>query len=168
MTVHWEIREMKKDYLEQVLGIERKSFPTPWRREMFIYELTSPISYNFVAITGGNKEELVLGYIIFWMVKEEVHILNLAINPPFRRLGIAHSLLLFTLDFSYNKGGRVYLLEVRKKNRAAINLYTKVGFVPWWIRKRYYADTGDDAIVMKLFFDDRPCDQKGNGQRHLP
>jgi len=168
LTLHWEIKEMRRDHLEQVMEIERKSFSTSWRRDMFIYELTSPISYNFVATRVRDKEELVLGYIIFWMVSEEVHILNLAIDPPFRRLGIAHSLLLFSLDFSYKKGGRVYILEVRKKNRAAINLYKKLGFVPWWIRKKYYADTGDDAIVMRLFFDDRPCDQKGNGQRRLP
>ncbi len=166
--LQWQIKEMSRDHLEQIMEIERKSFPTPWTRSMFIYELTSPISFNFVATMPEGRSELVLGYIVFWMVRGEVHILNLATHPSFRRLGIARSLLLFCLDFSYQKGGVLYQLEVRKGNRAALNLYKKVGFAPWEIRKRYYADTGEDAIIMRLFFGDRTFDQNSYGQPFLP
>jgi len=168
LKLRWEIRGMRKDHLEQVMEIERKSFPTPWTRAMFLYELNSPISFNFVATTPEEKVELVLGYIIFWMVKEEVHILNLATHPSFRRLGIAHSLLLFSLDFSYRKGGILYLLEVRERNRTALNLYQKVGFASWGIRRRYYADTGEDAVIMRLFCGDRTYGHDGDGQSWLP
>ena len=89
------------------------------------------------------------------MFRDEVHILNLATHPAFRRLGIAHSLLLFALDFAYKRGGIAYLLEVRKGNEAALNLYEKVGFAPWRVRKNYYADTGEDALIMRLVCGDR-------------
>lgn len=162
--MQWEIKEMRRDHLEQVMEIESRSFPTPWTKTMFLYELTSPTSFHFVAITAEKKAELILGYIIFWMVKGEVHILNLATHPSFRRLGVAHSLVLFSLGFSYRKGGMLCLLEVRKRNRAAVNLYKKVGFAPWSIRRRYYVDTGEDAIVMKLFLGDRMCGYEDDGR----
>ena len=153
--MQWEIKEMREDHLEQVMEIERKSFPTPWTRGMFLHELTSPISFKFVATIPEEKGELVICYIIFWIVKGEVHILNLATRPSFRRLGVARSLLIFSLDFAYRRGGIVYLLEVRKGNQAARNLYQKMGFSSWGIRRKYYTDTGEDAVVMRLFCGDR-------------
>lgn len=166
--LRWEIKEMRRDHLKQVMEIERKSFPTPWTRGMFLYELTSPKSFNFVATPLMEEEKLVLGYIIFWMAKGEVHILNLATHPSFCRLGIAYSLILFALDFSYKKGGILYILEVRQGNHAALNLYRKLGFAPWGIKRRYYPDTGEDAIIMRLFFGDRTHGQDADGQPHLP
>ena len=77
---------------------------------------------------------------------------------------MAHSLVLFSLDFSYRKGGILCLLEVRKRNRAAVNLYKKMGFAPWSIRRRYYVDTGEDAIVMKLFLGDRIYGYEDDGR----
>jgi len=149
--LQWEIREMRREHLEQVMHIERKSFPTPWTRGMFLYELHSPISICLVATAVGKRKEEILGYVIFCVVKGEVHILNLATLPSFRRMGIARSLFLHTLHLSYQKGGVVYFLEVRKGNQAAINLYRRVGFAPWAVRKGYYGDTGEDAIIMRLF-----------------
>jgi ribosomal-protein-alanine N-acetyltransferase len=166
--VRWKIREMDKDHLEQVMEIERASFPTPWTENMFLYELTSPLSFHFVASKWEKGSDMVLCYIVFWMFRGEVHILNLATHSAFRKLGIAHSLLLFTLDFSYRRGGILYLLEVRKGNQAAINLYQKVGFASWGVRKKYYADTGEDAIIMGLFYGDRTSETKGDEQSRLP
>lgn len=153
--VQWNIGEMDQNHLEQVMEIEQASFPTPWTEKMFLEELTSPLSFHFIASQQEKRHDLVLSYIIFWMLKEEVHILNLATHPAFRRLGIAHSLLLFALDFSYRRGGILYLLEAREKNQAALHLYQKAGFVSCGIRKRYYTDTGEDAILMGLFYGDR-------------
>jgi [ribosomal protein S18]-alanine N-acetyltransferase len=166
--VRWKIRQMDKDHLEQVMEIERASFPTPWTQKMFLYELASPLSFHFVTSRRERHRDLVLCYIIFWMFREEVHILNLATHPAFRRLGIAHSLLLFTLDFSYRRGGILYLLEAREKNQAALDLYRKVGFASCGVRKKYYADTGEDAILMGLFYGDRTYEKKGNDQSGLP
>ncbi|OGP52550.1 MAG: ribosomal-protein-alanine N-acetyltransferase [Deltaproteobacteria bacterium RBG_13_52_11] len=159
---------MTRDHLEQVMEIERASFPTPWTTSMFLYELTSPLSFHFVASKRENRSDIVLCYIIFWMFRGEVHILNLATHSAFRKLGIAHSLLLFTLDFCYRRGGILYLLEVRKGNRTAINLYQKVGFASWGFRKKYYADTGEDAIIMGLFYGDQAYGTKGDEQTLLP
>lgn len=153
--VQWKIREMDKDHLEQIMEIERISFPTPWTEKMFLDELASSLSFHFVAFQREKRCDCVLCYIIFWMFKEEVHILNLATHPAFRRLGIAHSLLLFTLDFSYRRGGILYLLEARERNQAALDLYRKVGFASCGVRKKYYVDTGEDAILMGLFYGDR-------------
>ncbi len=166
--VRWKIREMEKDHLDQVMEIEKMSFPTPWTKSMFLDELSSPLSFHFVASKRENQGDLVLCYIIFWMFLGEVHILNLATHPAFRELGIARSLLLFTLDFSYQRGGILYLLEARKGNQAALNLYQKVGFSSWGVRKKYYSDTGEDAIIMGFFYGDRIYGTKGDEQSRLP
>jgi len=173
--VRWKIQEMDKSHLEQVMEIERASFPTPWTEKMFLEELASPLSFRFVAsrrerhlTKGSPPADFVLCYIIFWMFREEVHILNLATHPDFRRLGIARSLLLFTLDFSYKRGSILYLLEAREGNQSALNLYQKLGFSSCGVRKRYYADTGEDAILMGLFYGDRIYEEKDDGQSRLP
>jgi ribosomal-protein-alanine N-acetyltransferase len=166
--VHWKILAMEKDHLKQVIEIEKASFPTPWSEKMFLEELTSPLSFHFIASQRKKQQDLVLSYIIFWMLKEEVHILNLATHPGFRRLGIAQSLLLFALDFSYRRGGVFYLLEAREKNQAALQLYRKTGFISRGVRKKYYADTGEDAILMELFYGDRTYKEKDDAQVLLP
>jgi ribosomal-protein-alanine N-acetyltransferase len=79
----------------------------------------------------------------------------LATHPDFRKLGIASALLLFVLDFAYKRGVILYLLEVREGNHAAVSLYRKVGFTSWGVRKKYYADTDEDGIIMGLFYADR-------------
>jgi ribosomal-protein-alanine N-acetyltransferase len=158
--VRWKIHEMNEYHLEQIMEIERISFPTPWTEKMFLEELTSPLSFHFVASRWKGHHDLVLSYIIFWMFREEVHILNLATHPDVRRQGIAHSLLLFSMDFSYKKGGIVYLLETREKNRPALNLYQKLGFSSYGVRKKYYPDTGEDAVLMGLFYGDRKHEEK--------
>ena len=166
--MQWKIREMDRDHLEQVMEIERASFPTPWTEKMFLHELSSPLSFHFVASHRENRHDLVLCYIIFWMFSGEVHILNLATHPAFRRLGIARSLLLFALDFSYSRGGIWYLLEAREGNQAALHLYQKVGFASYGVRRKYYADTGEDAILMGLFYGDRIYGKKDDEQSRLP
>jgi ribosomal-protein-alanine N-acetyltransferase len=159
---------MSTVHLKGVMEIERASFPSPWTKNMFLDELSSPLSFQFVALQREEGRDLILSYIIFWMFRGEVHILNLATHPAFRRLGIARSLLLFALDYSYQKGGILYLLEVKKGNGAALCLYEKVGFASWGVRKKYYADTGEDAIVMGLFYGDRTYGTQEDPQSHLP
>ena len=166
--VQWKIHKMKREHLEQVIKIEKASFPTPWTSSMFLCELNSSISFPFVAVKEEKQDSFVLSYIVFWLFKGEVQILNLATHPDFRRLGVAYSLLNFTLDFTHKKGGTCYFLDVRKGNQAALNLYQRVGFTPAGIRRDYYADTGEDALVMRLFYRDRIDEQKRAEYSHLP
>jgi ribosomal-protein-alanine N-acetyltransferase len=159
---------MRREHIEQVLEIERASFLTPWSKRMFLDEITSPRAYPFVVTTSETKGEVVISYIILRILLEEVHILNVATHPGYRRIGIASSLLLFALDFAYKKGGILFLLEVRRGNQAAIDLYQKLGFTSWRVRNNYYADTGEDALIMKLFYGDRAYEKKGDEQSLLP
>jgi ribosomal-protein-alanine N-acetyltransferase len=159
---------MRRDHIEQVLEIERAAFPTPWTKSMFLDQFNSPLSFHFVATHSERKGDLVVCYIIFWMLMKEVHILNLATHPACRRMGIAHSLLLFSLDFAYRRGGIAYLLEVRRGNQAALNLYQKIGFATWQVRKNYYADTGEDALTMRLLLGDRTHEKKVDDPSRLP
>jgi len=144
------IVEMTPDDLNEVLEIEKSSFPTPWSKELFLKELHSKSSKIFLAKSNYQKKQRVLGYIAIWFVNEEVHILNLASHPNFRRSGVAKSLIEYSLSFSFQIGARRVFLDVRETNHAALSLYKKYGFKPVGIRKGYYSDTQEDAIVMLL------------------
>ncbi len=150
------ITKMEELHLSQVLEIERLSFSTPWTRSMFFNELHNPYSFQYLMVMPNlNQVDKVLCYIIFRILQEDVHILNIATHPEFRKNGLALSLMLFTLDFTYNYGCIDHFLEVRKSNIPAINLYRKVGFTTLTIKKRYYSDNGEDAIIMHLFMGGR-------------
>ena len=142
--------EMTLDDLNEVLEIEQCSFPTPWSKELFLKELHSESSKIFLAKSNFLGKQRVLGYISIWFVNEEVHILNLACHPNFRRSGVAKSLIEYSLSFSFQIGARRVFLDVRETNHAALSLYKKYGFKPIGIRKGYYSDTQEDAIVMVL------------------
>lgn len=148
------IREMAEKDLEEVMAIERVSFPSPWSREIFRRELKTPLSKAFVA--QEISPEKVVGYFCCWLIIPEVHILNIAVHPQKRRQGIGSSLLKHGLTYGWQKGGRDFTLEVRCSNYAAIGLYKKFHFQPWGIRRRYYTDTGEDALVMGLHLDEAP------------
>ena len=122
---------------------------------MFLYELHAPHSFSLVAAIDPHADSDIIGYIVFRIVYGEVHIFNLATHPAFRRRGAAQSLLHHVLNFAYTQGGIIYFLEARARNQAAINLYKKMGFTPWAIRRRYYVDTGEDALIMRLFYGGR-------------
>ncbi|HEY7534669.1 MAG TPA: ribosomal protein S18-alanine N-acetyltransferase, partial [Thermodesulfobacteriota bacterium] len=140
------IEEMRIEDLDEIIQIEEVSFPTPWPKKMFDLELQSTRSCCRVARVSG----VIVGYIVAWMIYDEVHILNIAVHPSFRRMGIGESILRYCLDYFFLNGGRNAILEVRRGNHEAKRLYEKLGFKSIGIRRGYYADTGEDAIVMKL------------------
>jgi ribosomal-protein-alanine N-acetyltransferase len=140
------IDEMKPEDLDEVMAIEEASFPTPWPRQIFEMELKSKRSFKRVSRIGG----VVTGYIIAWMVYDEGHILNIAVHPNFRREGIGETLMRECLDHFSKEGARYAILEVRRSNMAAIKLYEKLGFKSIGVRRGYYTDTGEDAIMMML------------------
>jgi [ribosomal protein S18]-alanine N-acetyltransferase len=141
---------MKKDDLDKVMAVEKASFSMPWSRNLFLAEFRSPrISTLMVALSDVRVRE-VAGYIIFWVVEDEMHILNLATAPDSRRKGVARKLVLASVKRASEKGAQRAFLEVRASNLAADRLYSGLGFTGASIRREYYADPVEDAIVMTL------------------
>ena len=141
---------MKKEDLEQILAIEQASFSMPWSKNLFLSEFRSPgISTLMVALADG-PERSVIGYLVFWLVEDEMHILNLAIAPTFRRERVARKLVLDALKRAFLKGAKHAFLEVRVSNSAAQKLYSNLGFVVTSVRREYYDKPVEDAVVMTL------------------
>lgn len=143
-----EIRAMTLLDLDEVLEIEGLSFPTPWSRGLFERELSTPFARSFIAQEAAKKK--VQGYLCFWLVDREAHILNLAVHPQHRNKGIGSLLLGYGVDYCRKKGVEVVTLEVRRSNYKAISLYRNFHFQAQGIRRRYYTDSGEDAVVMGL------------------
>lgn len=139
-------RKNFKRFQKNILEIEKKSFISPWSLPQFLHELTNPSSYMW----GLIDEERVIGYICFWIVRDEIHIMNIAIHPDMRGKGMARLLLDKLIKLAINKNISSIWLEVRPSNRIAINLYERLGFKKVGIRKGYYSDTHEDAIIMAL------------------
>ncbi len=143
-----EIREMTEQDLEEVLQIERMSFPTPWSRNLFQRELIIPYARALVAWNRPSQQ--ILGYLCLWIVTQEAHILNLAVHPRRRRQGLGSKLLRSGLEDALAQGAQEVTLEVRRSNYKAIALYRTFHFQPQGIRPRYYSDSGEDAVIMGL------------------
>jgi ribosomal-protein-alanine N-acetyltransferase len=142
---------MKKGDIEQVLEIERASFSSPWSRNLFLSEFRSPlVSTLMVALADDPLSRKVIGYIVFWITADEMHILNLASAPEWRRQGVAKKLVLAALKRAYQKGATRAFLEVRVSNAAAQRLYSGLGFVGTSMRRQYYDSPVEDALMMTL------------------
>lgn len=128
-----------------VMEIEKSSFPTPWSRWSFQREMSSRwISLPLVAKLGDK----VVGYAVAWFVGDEIHLGNIAVHQNYRRRGIAQKLFQRLMEEAQAKKCAMITLEVRQSNRPAIALYEKLGFKQMAIRKGYYIDTQEDALVM--------------------
>ena len=138
------IDQMQLEDLDQIMAIEQVCFPTAWPRQVFEMELKSPRSFTRVSKLG----DMVVGYVVAWTVYDEGHILNIAVLPEFRRMGIGEDLMTDCLDYFSRRHAKYALLEVRTSNIGAIKLYEKLGFNSIGIRRGYYNDTGEDALVM--------------------
>ncbi len=152
------IRAMDHSDLDSVIHIEKHSFLHPWTRDHFISELQrGTVSRCYVALTVENKgadsvepgsgEGRISGYLMAWHVADEIHITNLAVLPEERRRGIAVALIRHSLKEAAATGAIWCQLEVRISNAPAKELYGRLGFKPFGIRKGYYRD-GEDALVM--------------------
>jgi len=139
------ISKMTPRDLDEVLEIERQSYPTPWSRNAFHSELTANLyAHYFTARIDG----MLVGYFGMWVFFDEAHITNIAVNPKFRRQGIGEQMLRFAFRKARELGATKMTLEVRLSNYGAQNLYRKLGFQDRGIRKGYYSDTNEDAIIM--------------------
>lgn len=143
------MRRMKEDDLEAVERIEHASFPVPWSRQAFAYEVTeSTISLPLVAAIAGT----VCGYVVAWTVADELHIGTIAVHPAWRRRGVARLLLEEILRLARERLCRRAYLEVRRSNVAAQKLYKRLGFECSGVRRHYYAPKQEDALVMSRQF----------------
>jgi ribosomal-protein-alanine N-acetyltransferase len=132
--------------LDAVMEIERLSFATPWVRQAFADELTRPWARLELLRDGPGGR--VLGFCNYWLVADELHILNVAVHPDFRKQGHASALARHILDVARQQKARVVSLEVRASNLPARSLYRKLGFREVGMRPKYYADNGEDAVLM--------------------
>ena len=140
------IREMRENDLTDILEIEKRSFISPWTRGMFEETIESPISTSSVI----EKNSEILGYIMLYSVEDEAHIMNLAVHPDYRGRGYASKLITRTVLHAVMRNISEFFLEVREGNINAQRLYTKFGFKVIGRRKKYYTETNEDALVMKL------------------
>ena len=136
-----------ENHLDRVAGLEKLCFSLPWSKEMFADELRSNIAHYLVAI---DDKENIVGYVGMWKILDEGHITNVAVSPNYRRQGIGEKLICELINNAKRLDLVMLTLEVRKSNIAAQNLYSKYAFKEVGIRKRYYSDTNEDALIMTL------------------
>jgi ribosomal-protein-alanine N-acetyltransferase len=141
-----ELRKLKLRDLGAIEEIERASYPTPWSRSMFAGELAKPSSICLAAV-DSEQDELV-GYLIISRYVDAWHVMNIAVAPAYRRKGIARALMERLFEVTERDARRGYTLEVRVSNDAAISLYEALGFRARGIRRGYYTDNREDALIM--------------------
>ena len=141
------IRKMEKSDIDEVYEIEKLAYGEHhWSKESFLNEIDNNLTNYIVALNPETKE--IVGYLGSWLIIDECHITNVAVNPNFRRLKIARQLLKNLIDTCYEKMIKYITLEVRVSNIPAINLYEKFGFKSIGVRKKYYQDNDEDALIM--------------------
>lgn len=181
-NIPYEVAPMRVSDIDDVMQIERQSFPTPWTPSAYRYELKHNRNAYYYVVRPANEslavqdredgswrlrlrrllsptasqERSVLGYIGFWVVAGEAHISTIAIDPEARRQGLGELLLVHIVEKAMNEDADFITLEVRVSNRAAQHLYEKYGFERTDRRKNYYSDNREDAWIMTLESLDRP------------
>lgn len=152
------IRPLHAADIADVLAIEQLSFPSMRSEALYRYELTQNrlAHYHALVRQDASSAETLLGYAGYWVLADEVHISTIAIDPAQRRQGLGQLLLLNILLRSYDLDATLVTLEVREHNLAAQQLYKKFRFEEVGLRKRYYRDTGEDAILMTVMLKDAP------------
>jgi ribosomal-protein-alanine N-acetyltransferase len=145
------IREMAERDIAGVMEIERASFITPWTEGMFMSQLRfKDQAINLVLV----EEETIIGYGAAWIAYDEIHLLSIAVVPQRRRHGFGDGILREVMKQGKARGAVRVILEVREGNAAARTFYLMRGFVEIGKRRRYYSDTGEDAIVMERVFEE--------------
>ena len=132
--------------IDEILEISSLSFSICWSKNSYIQELTNPVAKYLVA----KIDNKVVGFLGTWIVLDESHITNIAIHPNYRNQGIASKLLEELLNYCKNQGCIAYTLEVRSSNKAAKALYEKYNFKQDGVRKGYYENNKEDAVIMWL------------------
>ena len=146
------IRPLRLADLSAVDAIERRAYHTPWSRSMFASELAKSSSICLGAVEGDQ----LIGYVINSRYVDAWHVMNVAVDPDYQRRGIATRLLERLFELTVDDGRRGYTLEVRVSNLDAIRLYEKLGFERRGVRRGYYTDNREDALIMWRDADEAP------------
>ena len=141
-----ELRRLELRDLNAIEEIERSSYPTPWSRSMFAGEIAKPSSLCVGAFDVETGR--LAGYMIISRYVDAWHVMNVAVAPERRRQGIASLLLNRLFELTSGRSRRGYTLEVRVSNAGAIQLYERLGFVAQGVRRGYYTDNREDALIM--------------------
>ena len=140
-----EITPTLLEHIDDIMVVEKLSFKIPWTRESILEEIKNNKLARYLSAKVNGR---VVGYAGMWCVCNEGHITNIAVHPEFRGVGLGTRLMESLIDIAKREGISSLTLEVRKSNIIAQNLYKKFGFEECGIRKSYYADNGEDAIIM--------------------
>lgn len=139
------VRRMTIADLDAVAAIEAATFPTPWSKDSFRQELERNVAARYLV---AEKDGRVIGYAGAWVILDESHITNIAIEESQRGSGYGRALTQALMQYLANLGAAYATLEVRKSNIRAQNLYKSLGFIQLGVRKRYYEDNQEDALLM--------------------
>lgn len=143
------IRDMRAEDVSGVLEVEQECFTLPWSRKAFEAELDDNDLAHYLVMENEGR---IIGYAGVWIVLDEAHVTNIAICQNYRRRGLGERLLVELIRSAKQYGALSMTLEVRVTNSAAQKLYEKLGFVKRGIRRQYYSDTKEDALIMWLDF----------------
>lgn len=133
--------------LDEIMAIERLSFASPWSRQVFLQEFEH--EFSRLDVVRHEPTGQMVAFINFWLVADEIHVLNVATHPDWRRTGLARRMMKHAIQAGVARGAQLVTLEVRRSNVAAQRLYEELGFEAVDVRKRYY-ENNEDAIVMLL------------------
>ena len=139
-----KVRRMGLEDVDAVHAIEAATFPTPWNREDFVKEMTANACARYLVAQEGGQT---VGFAGAWIVLDEAHITNIAVRKDCRGRGIGRRLTEELMRYAANLGVVYATLEVRRSNEAAKKLYQSLGFEYVGVRKRYYVDNGEDALI---------------------
>ena len=142
----FKIQKMEHDNIDDILQIEELCYGAHhWSKDSFLTELNNKIS-SYRCIVDSKKQ--CVGYMGIWKIVDEAHITNLSVHPDFQNKKLAHRLLLDSISECYKEKIKYITLEVRVSNKKAIGLYEKFGFKSLGLRKKYYQDNNEDALIM--------------------
>ncbi|MBN2105924.1 MAG: ribosomal protein S18-alanine N-acetyltransferase [Deltaproteobacteria bacterium] len=140
------ITAMREKHLDAVVAIEAEVFSDPWSRAMFFQDMQADCAHCYVAV----EDDVVIGYVDAWFVCDECTVNRIAFSKKKQRLGNGSTLLSYVMQEAACRGMKTFFLEVRASNMAALRFYEKAGFIKAGLRKAYYSDTREDAVLMSM------------------
>jgi len=139
-----EIIPLEECYIDDIVNISIMSFPIAWTKDAFLNELSNKFARYVIAV----KDDVVIGYGGMWVILDESHVTNIAVHPEYRGIGAGALIVEALLDICRYEKATSITLEVRKSNEVAQRLYKKYGFIEEAVRKNYYEDNREDAVIM--------------------
>jgi len=138
------MRRMNEFDIDNVLIVEEQSFTLPWSRAGFVGEMKNELAHYLVMVDQGR----IIGYAGMWIIVDEAHVTNVAILPEYRGRKLGEKLMSALIEHAKDRGALCMTLEARPSNTVALGLYAKFGFISRGIRRNYYSDTQEDALIM--------------------